>query len=71
MKWAARIGFAFATMAQREWSGISGELSPGGVRHGHIWRQLQLAWAHMDARERAAHPRPDVLLSLLRGELHD
>ena len=43
-------------------SGISGELSAGGIGQRHVWRQLELARADLDAGQRADHPRPDALL---------
>ena len=52
-------------------SGISGELSAGGVGQRHVWRQLQLAGSDLDAGQRADHPRPDALLCLLRRQLQN
>src|SRR5437667_358883 len=50
--------------------GASGLVSAGGVRHGHVRRQLQLARADLDARQRADHPRPAAVSHLLRQKFH-
>ena len=44
--------------------GVPRRLSARGVRHRDVRRQLELARAGLDARERAAHPRPAAVLHL-------
>ena len=51
--------------------GIPRELPAGRIRHGHVRRQFQLAGSDLDAGKRRAHPRPVVLLPLLRRRLQD
>ena len=51
--------------------GISGGLSAGGVGQRHVWRQLQLARADLDAGQCADHPRPDALFFVLRRQLQN
>ena len=53
------------------WPGISGELSPGRIGHRHVRWKLQLARSDMDAGERTADPRLDVVLFVLRRQLQD
>ena len=51
--------------------GISGELFAGGVRQRHVRRQLQLAGADLDARQRVDHPCSDALFFLLWRQFQD
>ena len=37
-----------------------------GIRHRHVWRQFQLAWSHLDARQRFDSPCLAPILRLLR-----
>ena len=46
--------------------GIPGVVPAGRVRHRHVRRQLQLARADLDARQRPDHPGPVAVLRLLR-----
>jgi hypothetical protein len=46
--------------------GIPGVVPAGGVRYRHVRRELQLARADLDARQRAADPRPAAVLRVLR-----
>jgi hypothetical protein len=48
------------------------ELSAGGVEHGHVRRQFQLARTRLDAGERAHYPGPGELLFIfLRRQLQN
>ena len=55
----------------RERPGVQGGLPAGGVEHGHVRRQLQLAGTGLDAGERAHHPGAAELLPLLRRQLQN
>ena len=49
--------------------GVPGVVPAGGVRHRHVRRQLQLARADLDARERPDHPGAAAVPHLLRRRL--
>ena len=51
--------------------GIPGKLSPGGVGHRYVRRQLELARPDLDAGQRAVDPRPAAVLLVLRRQLQD
>src|SRR5262249_42873277 len=44
--------------------------SAGGVRLGHVRRELELARPHLDAGQCPDHPSPDALLPVLRRRVH-
>ena len=50
--------------------GIPGVVPAGRVRYRHVRRQLELARAHLDARQRPDHPGLAPVLLLLRRRLH-
>ena len=51
-------------------AGIPRRLPAGRIRLRHVRRQLQLARADLDARQRPHHPRVAPVLRLLRERLH-
>ncbi len=51
--------------------GVPGVVPAGRVRHRHVRRQLQLAGADLDARQRADHPGASPVLHLLWRRVHD
>ena len=55
---------------RRRRPGLPGVLPAGGVRHGHVRRQLQLARAGVVPGERPADPGPAQPVRLLRRRVH-
>src|SRR5262249_44782414 len=63
---ALQVPRAAALRVPRPRPGVPGGLSTGRIEHRHVRRQLQLAWARLDAGQRSTNPSPAKLLCLLR-----
>ncbi len=50
--------------------GVQSLLPAGRIEHGHVWRELELAGAGLDARQHPDYPWAPQPLQLLRQRLH-